>query len=120
MHKHCQKIHEEYYKDTPGMKSNKYHRLKSISMAKPNGHKVYFEICQWEEEIEKGTFDYDYIIIDENDKVIYDESNGEMPIEAVYKKMYEVLGIDTDYYLKDDFCYADDLDIECINCDHCF
>lgn len=111
-------IHEDYFKDTVGMTSRDYNRLQNFCRKMPNGDVVYFEICQWRQERSDNTFDYDYIVVRDGE-VIYTESNGEMKIGNVVRKLFETF--DVSNYDLSEICYEDFLDgrVACVDCGHC-
>lgn len=114
----CKKIHEDYFKDTVGMNSRNYKRLQNFCREMPNGDVVYFEVCQWKEERSANTFDYDYIVIRDGE-VIYTESNGEMKIGNVIRKMFDTFMVSN--YDLSEICYEEFFDgaVECVECGHC-
>lgn len=107
------KIFDEYFKDfdTKGLKT-----IKPLIRYFKDGFYVYFEIQQWKGE---SNFDYTYIIVDEDGQVIKDEANGGLTIWQIYRKINEVFKYNFVNYTDDYFCVADDLDIDCIECNQC-
>ena len=51
---------------------------------------MIFEVGQWGEEKAQNTYDYDLTIVDGDGNVIYDESNGELPLPRVLSRFREV------------------------------
>lgn len=88
--KHYKDIFDKYFKefDTQGLCV-----LKSMCTTNKDGNVVYFEIQQWIEEKDNNLCDYTYIVVDNNDNVIYDEADGELTISQVMKKYYQIVGI---------------------------
>lgn len=88
--KHYKDIFDEYFKefDTQGLCV-----LKSMYATNKDGNVVYFEIEQWIEEKDNNLCDYTYIVVDDDDNVIYDEADGELTISQVMKKYYQIVDI---------------------------
>ena len=113
---HYKVIFDVYYKefDTKGLKT-----ISTAIRKFKDNFVVYFEIQQWKDNKTKNLFDYTYIIVDENDNVIKDEANGELTIWQVYQRINEVFKYRYVDYTDEYFCVADDLDIDCIECNRC-
>lgn len=51
---------------------------------------MIFNIGQWGEEKAQNTYDYDLTIVNGDGEVVYDESNGELPLGRVLGRFREV------------------------------
>ena len=51
---------------------------------------MIFNIGQWSEEKAQNTYDYDLTIVNGDGKVVYDESDGELPLGRVLGRFREI------------------------------
>lgn len=72
-----------------GLNTRGYKTIELYIYPYNNGYTLLFHIGQWREEREANIFDYDAYIVNEDNKVCYDESNGEMPMTQIIKKYNE-------------------------------
>lgn len=106
-----------------GFPYGKYDKQVLKHLKERDGNVIYFEISQ-HKTFEKpyGKFSYTWILVDKDDNVLIDESDGEMKIGQVYWRLYEVMGWKHNSLMLEDLeemCYADELDIDCLECGHC-
>lgn len=82
------KIIKEFNKSL-GLNTRGYKTVELYIHPYKNGCTLLFHIGQWREEKEDNVFDYDAYIVNEDNVIIYDESNGEMPMTQIIKKYNE-------------------------------
>ena len=51
---------------------------------------MIFNVGQWSEEKAENTYDYDLTIVDGEGNIVYDESDGELPLGKVLGRFREV------------------------------
>lgn len=77
--KKAKEVHKEFYK---GFNTRGYKTIDWL-FRDFGDYALIFHIGQWKEEKEANTFDYDAIIVDKDFNVVYDESDGELPMNRV-------------------------------------
>lgn len=79
----CKEIFYDFYNDFEYSKD--YKTIEFLFKENKDKSIIIFHIGQWNNEKENNTFDYDMLIINTDNEVIYDESNGELKKEKIYE-----------------------------------
>lgn len=74
--KDAKRIIKQYCKEL-GLNTRGYKTI-DILFKEFGEYTLIFHIGQWREEKELNLFDYDAYIVNSDEKIVYDESNGEM------------------------------------------
>lgn len=75
----AREIQKEFYK---GFNTRGYKEI-DILFRDFGDYALIFKIGQWTEEKEKNTYDYDALIVNKDLQVVYDESDGELPLPRI-------------------------------------
>jgi len=86
----CKQIWEQ---SIEGLNLKGYSTIDFLTKENPDGSIVIFHVGQWKEERTAGTFDYDMLILDKDNNIVYDESNGELKKGRVYEVYESINGI---------------------------
>lgn len=83
--KDAKRIIKKFYKDN-GLNTRGYKTIDiKIHDWKSCEYVLIFHIGQWTEEKALNLYDYDAYIVDKDEKIVYDESNGEMIMSDVLR-----------------------------------